>query len=51
MDENHTVYWYDHHMYRFWYDYQWYEIHTFFGMLSVKSEIVPILVRNSYHCF
>ena len=22
----------------------WYEIHTVFGMLSVKSEIIPILV-------
>ena len=22
----------------------WYEVHTIFGMLSVKSEIIPILV-------
>lgn len=37
MDENHAMI-----IYCFGKDYQWYEIHTFFGMLSVKSEIIPI---------
>ena len=32
--------------YRFWYDF-----HTIFGMPSVNSEIIPILVWNSYRCF
>jgi len=36
-----------------WFSYSnnWYEKYTFFGMLSVKREIIPILVWNSYHCF
>ena len=37
--------------YRFWYDYPWYDFHTIFGMPSVNSEIIPILVWNSYRCF
>ena len=38
-------------LYRFWYDYPWYDFHTIFGMPSVNSEIIPILVWNSYRCF
>ena len=37
--------------YRLWYDYPWYDFHTIFGMPSVNSEIIPILVWNSYRCF
>ena len=37
--------------YRFWYDYPWYDFHAIFGMPSVNSEIIPILVWNSYRCF
>ena len=37
--------------YRFWYDYPWYDFHTIFGMPSVNSEFIPILVWNSYRCF
>ena len=28
----------------FLYDYPWYDFHTIFGMPSVNSEIIPILV-------